>query len=236
MDSARISELLRDLTTAHVADACLRKGVEVRCAPAELRPLSGSRCRMAGMARPARHYGSVDVFLEALEAARPGDVLVVDNGGRRDEACVGDLVALEAKTAGLAGIVIWGLHRDTPEIVEIGLPLFSLGAIPTGPLRLDPREEDALVSARVGPWVVGADDGAMGDENGVVFVPVERVEEIAATARSIATTERAQAETMRQGVSLRSQLRFAEFLSQRATDPGLTFRKHLRRIGGAIEE
>ena len=45
---------------------------------------------------PARHYGSVDVFLEALSSAGPGDVLVIDNGGRTDEACIGDLVALEA--------------------------------------------------------------------------------------------------------------------------------------------
>jgi 4-hydroxy-4-methyl-2-oxoglutarate aldolase len=35
--------------------------------------------------------------------------------------------------------VIWGLHRDTADIRAIGLPVFSLGAIPTGPLRLDPR-------------------------------------------------------------------------------------------------
>jgi hypothetical protein len=43
---------------------------------------------MAGRALPARHYGSVDVFLEALGSAAHGDVLVVDNGGRADEACV----------------------------------------------------------------------------------------------------------------------------------------------------
>ena len=43
--------------------------------------------------------------------AAPGDVLVVDNGGRLDEACVGDLVALEAQAAGVEGMVIWGLHR-----------------------------------------------------------------------------------------------------------------------------
>lgn len=38
-------------------------------------------------------------FLEALEGADDGDVLVVDNGGRLDESCVGDLVALEARVA-----------------------------------------------------------------------------------------------------------------------------------------
>src|SRR5205823_14289002 len=63
--------------------------------------------------------------------AAPGDVLVVDNGGRCDESCVGDLVVLEAQAAGLGGIVIWGLHRDTADIRAIGLPVFSLGAIPT---------------------------------------------------------------------------------------------------------
>jgi regulator of RNase E activity RraA len=236
MDDAGMAALFENLTTPHVADACLRRGVEVRCAPADLRPLGPSRCWMAGRVRPARHYGSVDVFLDALEAARPGEVLVVDNGGRQDEACVGDLIALETKTAGLAGIVIWGLHRDTPEILEIDLPLFSLGVCPTGPLRVDRREAEALVSARVGPWVVGADDVAMGDENGVLFVPLVRADEIAKAARSIRDTERAQAEQIRRGVSLRAQLQFGDFVSRRSLDPGLTFRQHLRRIGGAVEE
>jgi regulator of RNase E activity RraA len=89
--------------------------------------------RLAGRVCPARHAGSVDAFLEAFEMAAPGDVLVVDNGGRLDEACVGDLVALEAQAAGVEGMVIWGLHRDTADIRAIGLPVFSLGAIPTGP-------------------------------------------------------------------------------------------------------
>ena len=40
-------------------------------------------------------------------------MLVVDNGGRADEARVGDLVVLEAQAAGPGGVVVWGLHRDT---------------------------------------------------------------------------------------------------------------------------
>ena len=235
MDAQRMSALFQDLTTPHVADACLRTGVDVRCAPCDVRAL-GSSDRAVGGVRPARHYGSVDIFLEALEHASPGEVLVIDNAGRRDEACVGDLIALETKLAGLAGIVIWGLHRDTPELLEIGLPMFSLGECPTGPLRLDPRDAGALVSARVGSWTVGTDDVMMGDMNGVLFLPMARAEEIARSARAIRDTERAQAEKMRRGTSLRAQLRFSEFLAWRASHPAATLREHLRRIGGAIEE
>ena len=235
MDAMALTTLFQDLTTPHVADACLRTGVDVRCAPSDLRPL-GPSDRLAGRVRPARHYGSVDIFLEALEHASPGEVLVVDNAGRRDEACVGDLIALETKLAGLAGTVIWGLHRDTPELLEIGLPIFSLGGCPTGPLRLDPQDAGALVSARVGSWTVGPDDVAMGDMNGVLFLPVARAEEIARTARAIRDTERAQAGKMRRGTSLRAQLQFSEFLAWRASNPAATLREHLRRIGGAIEE
>src|SRR3954465_9231089 len=108
MDHLELRERFATLTTAHLADACIRAQIPVRCAPALLRAvICGSR--LAGRASPARHVGSVDVFLEALEDAEPGDVLVIDNGGRFDESCVGDLVALETQAAGLEGIVIWGL-------------------------------------------------------------------------------------------------------------------------------
>src|SRR5918996_1315914 len=131
-DPEEIRRRFATLTTAHVADACLRAQVSVRSSPALLQAVvPGSR--LAGRVLPAQHLGSVDIFLEALEGSAPGDVLVVDNGGRLDEACVGDLVALEAQAAGLEGLVIWGLHRDTADIRAIGLPVFSLGAIPTGP-------------------------------------------------------------------------------------------------------
>jgi 4-hydroxy-4-methyl-2-oxoglutarate aldolase len=235
MERLGIAVQLRGLTTAHVADACLRTGVDVRCAPAELRPVSPAH-RCAGRVRPARHSGSVDIFLEALQQAAAGEVLVVDNGGRLDEACVGDLVALEAKLAGLAGMVIWGLHRDTDELAEIGLPVFSLGACPTGPLRLDARAPEALRSARVGAWTVSADGVVIGDPNGVLFLPAGCVEAVAEAARAIRTTEAAQADRMRRGTTLRAQLQFTDFLARRAADPAFTLRDHLRRIGGAIEE
>ncbi|TDC73357.1 RraA family protein [Micromonospora sp. KC606] len=223
------------LTTAHVADACLRAGLPVRCAPAAVRPvLLGGR--LAGRVRPTRHVGSVDIFLEAIDLAAPGDVLVVDNAGRTDESCVGDLVVREAQAAGLAGVVVWGLHRDTADIQVIGLPVFSLGAIPTGPLRLDPRPPSALTSAEVGRWTVGDHDLVLGDDDGVLFVPADRAGELCDLAASIRETERRQAERIHAGVSLREQVRFDAYLARRAVDPTLTFREHLRAVGGAIEE
>ncbi|HEU5270536.1 MAG TPA: RraA family protein [Jatrophihabitans sp.] len=233
MDPEELGARFNGLTTAHLADGCIRAGVEVRCAG--LHAVLPGR-RLAGRAAPARHVGSVDIFLEALENAAAGDVLVVDNGGRPDEACVGDLIVLEAAATGVAGIVIWGLHRDTADIRAIGLPVFSLGSIPTGPVRLDPRPGDALDSARVGDWTVGPDDLVFGDDDGVLFLPADRATDVLSIAERIRDTERSQADRMRAGETLRQQVQFRSYLSQRTSNPAYTFREHLRSVSGAIEE
>ena len=173
-----------DLTTAHVADACIRVGAAVRCAPA------------------------------AVRAVLPK----------------------ASRAAGLAGIVIWGLHRDTADLDPIGLPVFSMGSIPTGPLALTDRHPDGLASARVGEWIVTTDDYVVADRDGVLFIPAARTGEIAEAATAIRDTERRQAEQIRQGTSLRAQLRFADYLAARTADPALTFRAHLRAANAAIEE
>ena len=235
MDDQELRRRFAALTTAHLADACIRAQLPVRCAPARVHAVvPGSR--LAGRVCPARHAGSVDIFLEALEGAAPGEVLVADNDGRLDESCVGDLVVLEAQAAGLDGIVIWGLHRDTADIQAIGLPVFSLGTIPAGPQRLDARVLDALASAMVGDWAVDREDLVLGDGDGVLFVPASRAEEVFTLAETIRDTERRQAGQLHAGISLRSQVQFDSYLAQRQRTPFLSFRDHLRAVGGAIEE
>ena len=176
-----LADQLGKLTTPHLADGCLRTGVPIRFAPAGVRPLAGTM-RCSGRARPVRHVGSIDIFLEVFEKAEPGEVLVIDNGGRLDEACIGDIILLEAKAVGLTGIVIWGLHRDASELDEIGFPVFSLGALPTGPQRLHARPPDIFGRAAFGPHAITTADFVVADANGVLFLPEERLADVVAAA------------------------------------------------------
>ncbi|MFQ5795755.1 MAG: RraA family protein [Candidatus Bipolaricaulia bacterium] len=235
MDNQHLSDAFSKLSTPLIADACLRLGLPVRVAPPGIRPLI-AESHIAGRALPVKHYGSVDIFLEAMETAQPGDILVIDNRGRTDEGCIGDLIALEAQACGLAGIVIWGFNRDTAELIRIGFPIFSYGACPPGPQRLDPRDPEALNTAHFGDFKVDREDVVFADADGVLFAPSQQAEELVSIAHTIWQTERRQAEAMQAGKTLREQLRFDEYLDRRSTDPSYTFRNHLQQIGGAVEE
>lgn len=219
--------------TAAVADAALRLGVEARLAPVVLRSAFPT-APIAGPARPVTHLGSVDVLLETIDDAPPGAIMVVDNGGRLDEACVGDLMALEAERAGLGGLVIWGLHRDSAQLREIGLPVFSLGACPFGPRRVPPAGR-RMATAVLDGVVVTEDDHVFADDDGVLVVASAHVDEVVETALAIQRVEAAQADRMRGGESLRAQLDFAGYRARQADDPELTLRRYLAERGGAIE-
>jgi regulator of RNase E activity RraA len=219
---------------APVADAMVRLGVDLRIGPPRLQRLVPGP-PIAGPAVPVRHAGSVDLFLEAIDAAAPGSILVIDDAGRDDQGCIGDLVAGEASAAGLSGIVVWGLHRDTAELRRIGLPVWSLGSVPAGPRRAGEPAPDRFERADVGGIVASPEDVVVGDDDGVVLVPAAEALAVLAEASRIAATERRQAEALAGGRTLREQLRFAEYLERRAADPSYDLRRHLAEGGGAIE-
>jgi 4-hydroxy-4-methyl-2-oxoglutarate aldolase len=103
-------------------------------------------------------------------------------------------------------------------------------------LRIDPRTEDALTVARFGELELTADDIVFADADGVLFVKNQNVEKLLSTAKSIWQKEREQAGAVSNGNILRDQFKFDEYLRKRKSDPEYTFRRHLREIGGAIEE
>jgi 4-hydroxy-4-methyl-2-oxoglutarate aldolase len=172
MDNHRLRDGFLALSTPLIADAIVRVGIPPRVAPQGIHALIPGT-RIAGSVLPVRHYGSVDVFFEAMTSAQNGDILVIDNAGRHDEGCIGDLTALEARAFGIAGLIVWGCHRDTRELIDMGFPVFSYGTCPFGPLRIDHQDAEALSSARFGPILVERGDVVFADDDGVLFETVK---------------------------------------------------------------
>jgi 4-hydroxy-4-methyl-2-oxoglutarate aldolase len=83
---------------------------------------------------------------------------------------------------------------------------------------------------------VTRDHVVFADDDGVIFLRASEVDGVLAAAEEIFGRERAQAERVRNGVTLAEQFHFDAFIAARNRDPRLTFRAHLRRIAGEIEE
>ena len=236
MGADRSDVMFAPLPTAAVADACVRLKLAPRAVLGLDPVLPGTT--VAGPVLPVRHAGSVDVFFEALQAVPRGTrpVLCIDNGGRLDEGCIGDLTALEAKHHGCAAILVDGAHRDTATLRTLGLPVWSRGTSPFGPLAARMRPADALASATIGGNTVTPDDVVALDDDGAVFVPRAQAAKVWDLAARIQATEAEQARLAGAGQPLCEQFQVKGFLAKRKADPALGFRTHLRSIGKAIEE
>jgi RraA family protein len=115
---------------------------------------------------------------KALDVAKPGDVVVVDTSGSRENAVVGDLISTKARYRGIAGFIIDGLVRDLPGMRELGLPVYARGVTPFGPLHRGPGELNYTISC--GGIVVNPGDIIAADANGVVVVRQEFASDILA--------------------------------------------------------
>ena len=88
---------------------------------------------------------------------------------------------------------------------------------------------------QLGSTQLSATDVVFADDDGVLVVNSVDVGAVLEVAAEIAHRERAQAERIRAGESLRQQLRFHDYLAQQRQNPAYTFRDHLTRLGGAVE-
>ena len=108
-----------------------------------------------------------------------------------------------------------------------------MGALPTGPQRLNARPADIFSRATVGQHVITSSDFVVADANGVLFLPEDRLDDIIAAAVAYRETEARQLEAMAAGRNFRSQIRFSEYMSRRDRDAGYGFRQHLKDIEAA---
>ena len=141
---------------------------------------------------------------DIIEAAGPGDVIVIDNGGHAVSTW-GGMASYAAKHKGIAGIVIDGACRDREEIVEFGFPAFSRHVVPTpGKTRI--RVETIGGTVICGSVRVRPGDIIVADGSGVVVVPAEAAAEVAEQATRFAADDRAAMREMDAGLTFKEAL------------------------------
>lgn len=197
-----IVEKFKALDTTCVSDALDRLGI-----PGGLlgiKPIIPGK-RICGRAFTV-HYvpcgankGTVGDFLDDVE---PGQVVVIDNGGREYCTVWGDIMAITAKMKGVAGTVIDGVCRDVPAVKQCEYPLYTKGSyMVTGKDRV---EVDAVnVPVAMSGVQVCPGDIVVADDTGVVAVPYGRAEEVWKIATGIDETEREIIALVKEGKTLR---------------------------------
>lgn len=182
--------------TGWVVDALGRRGA----LPHWIRPISKAT-RFVGTALTVRTR-PVDNLAPyaALKFALPGDVLIVAADGSDSASVMGDILLGMARNAGLVAAVTDGLVRDVVGIDQVGIPTFARGLSPNSPFKDGPGEVGLPIT--VGGVTIDAGDLLVGDVDGVVVVPRDRIDavgrELAAVADKEAQMERVVAEGARQ--------------------------------------
>ena len=155
-------------------------------------PGSGDRGRPAA----SRHLGTA-----AIEAARPGDVIVVEQRTGIDAAGWGGTLSLGARLRGVAGVIVEGPARDVDESREYDFTVFARGHT-SRTARGRIVETGTNVPITVGDMPVSPGDYVVGDGSGVVFVPAGEIERVLDTAEAIVAREKAMADSLRGGAPI----------------------------------
>lgn len=195
--------LFEGLDTAGVSDAMDKLGIPGQCFG--IRPLDNYTKTIVGPAFTVEYVsassppGTVGDFLDDVA---PGDVIVIDNGGRTDCTVWGDIMTQYAGARKIAGTVIDGVCRDVSRALADGYPMFSQGRfMRTGKDRVQVAAVNAPVS--IGSARVEPRDIVVADANGVVVVPRGRAKRVAETALGIEAVEARIRERISAGSTLR---------------------------------
>ena len=168
---------LAQLGTATVHEAAARSPV----VDADLiQVVPGSRA--AGPARTVRCGQNDNLMVHAAIAeAQPGEVLVLTMPEPAPIALIGELIATQAKTSGVAAILVDGAVRDLDELRELGLPVWARFVRVSGAEKQVRGEIGGTV--QVGGATIRQGDVVVLDADGAVVVERERVDEVLAAAQ-----------------------------------------------------
>lgn len=188
---AKYRKRLEGISTTNLSDALDQAGL--RGAVIGIRPLFGMpkvvgravtiKITAAGMMKSKRHLG-----IDAIAVSSPGDVIAIDNRGDTYNNCWGEILSCAAQQKGVSGVFVDGAARDVDFCQEIGFPVFARGVVPiTARGRI--MQEDFNCPIRLGDVQVRPGDILVGDVNGVVVIPEEKVDEVLSAAEMILEKE-----------------------------------------------
>ena len=208
-DDTERSRRLGSLYTGAVADVLDEIGLRDQCLPADIRPLEPTM-KVAGpvytVRGRARHYddGTDPRYkqMDMLDAIIPGSVVVIDPGEEAKAAHWGELMSNTARAKGAVGAVIAGGLRDTPQILQIGFPVFRRFHSPlTAVYRFDITDFD--VPLRIGGVSIAPGDFILGDVDGILVLPAAVVDQVLEQAESIREREDIVRDALQDGGSIR---------------------------------
>lgn len=156
-----------------VASDCMNR---TQAVDAEIKSLAIG-ARICGQARTVTAMvGDGGAVHAALETARAGEILVVSAGGAKNVAVWGGVGHAAAMRHGIGGLVIDGAVRDAADIRASGLPCFCRAVTPRGPHMKFGGTLGAVTA--IGDVPVAPGDLVLGDDDGVVVIPLSWAEEV----------------------------------------------------------
>ena len=173
------------LSTCNVSDALDR--LRLRGAPHGLRPLWPGCRKIVGRAMTLKlvpHGAESPVLgtLAAIKDAQPGDVMVIDHGGRMDVNSWGGIASFAASQRGIVGVVVDGVTRDVDEMRALGFPAYGRGVIQQS-IRNRCAYGGHGVDVQLAGVAVRRGDLVVAD-NGVVVVSAARITQVLRVAQA----------------------------------------------------
>jgi 4-hydroxy-4-methyl-2-oxoglutarate aldolase len=148
-------------------------------------------------AGPPAGAAKVHLCARAIDAARPGTVIVVSHPGA-DAGGWGGVLSHAARRQGVEGAIVDGPTRDLDEAIALAFPVFARSVTArTARGRVHEIATDAPIE--VGGVRVAPGDTVVADGSGVAFIPAARVADVLAMAERIAAKERLMTEAIRLG-------------------------------------
>jgi 4-hydroxy-4-methyl-2-oxoglutarate aldolase len=137
------------------------------------------------------HCGPADnlALFGALDAARPGDILVAATDEFTATAITGDLLLGMAKNRGVGGFVTDGMVRDLVGVVGVGMPVFCAGLTANSPARNGPGTVGLPIV--MGGLQIASGDILVGDRDGIVVVPQDRAATVLQQLKEVRAAEAA---------------------------------------------